>query len=82
MSDGYREGIHSDIIYDGSYGYCCGKPEHEHFFLNICKTTYLVCEQCRKTICIGTGVLCDWWDETEEMWQARWEHIKDYDSCR
>lgn len=79
MSGKFIEGIHSDIIYDGSYGYCCDLPEHGHFFLNIHKATYLVCEECRKIVCIGTGVFDDWWDETEEMWQARAEHIKDYD---
>lgn len=79
MSGKYIEGIHSDIIYDGSYGYICDQPEHEHFFLNIHKATLLVCEECKKIVKIGTGVFVDWWDETEEVWQARVEHIEHYD---
>jgi hypothetical protein len=82
MSDGYIEGIHADVIYDDSFGHCCGVLEHENFFVDIYKSTYLVCEDCKVKKIIGYGVFGDWWEETEEMWQKRWEHIRDYDFCR
>ncbi len=77
----YLEGIHSYAGYQGEFGYCCDKSEHErgHFVINIYKASYLACEQCRKVRSIGHGVFGDWWDETEKMWQARWEHIEHYD---
>lgn len=79
--DRYLKGIHEPVLYQDEFGRICtieGK-DHEHFFVNIFKWTWLVCEGCKARQSIGSRIFGDWEEENEEIWQKRWDHIKDYE---
>ena len=81
MEDRYIKGIHANVLYADEFGRLCDfqGQAHEHFFVNIHKWTWLVCEGCKKKSSIGSRIFGAWWEETEEMGQARWKHIMDYE---
>ena len=69
-----------DICFDGCMILLCPecKGEREHEYLNISTNFWGVCNTCKTRWLIGDNFDSSWRKQTEEIWEANYQKIKDY----
>jgi hypothetical protein len=56
----------------------CPVPGHENHCLNIGRSHWMVCDQCKIKWLIGENLFRSWREEGQDIWKANAERITDY----
>ena len=67
------------VVFDDEHYFGhCSFHGHKNYYLNIGRTHWMVCDECKIKWLIGENLFSSWREENETIWKKNAERIRNY----